>query len=407
MHIFVWPRRAALLLFLVVSVCPSWAQHTTPHLKTDGSAKDAATSPVGTSTPSNAVASKSPVKSTAKRRTANAQKAAKPGQRRKAAKVQLGKSFGNTTAVKALARELAKQHDMPVAWVQQQISKARLLPQVQQMILPAAAPTAKNWAAYRARFIEPRRIEAGVQFWRQHEAALQRAEKTYGVPAHYIVGILGVETYFGQHQGQFKVVDALATLSLAFPKEHKQASEREVFFKNELGTFLQQRLKNPSLKNQLGSYAGAIGWPQFMPSSIAKFAVDFDNDGRIDLAKSSTDAIGSIANYFQAYGWQTGMPTHFEVDMQAQGTALDALLAPDIVPSWTAAHLASQQVTLDEAGRAFEGPLALVELFNGTDAPSYVAGTENFFVVTRYNRSSYYALAVIELGETIEKALAQ
>jgi membrane-bound lytic murein transglycosylase B len=321
--------------------------------------------------------------------------------------VRLGKAFGNTAAVKALARELAKQHDMPVAWVQQQISKARVLPQVQQMILPAAAPTAKNWAAYRSRFIEPRRIDAGVQFWRQHEAALQRAEKTYGVPSRYIVGILGVETYFGQHQGQFKVLDALATLSLAFPKEHKQASEREAFFKNELGMFLQQRLKNPALKNQLGSYAGAIGWPQFMPSSIAKFAVDFDNDGRIDLAKSSTDAIGSIANYFQAYGWQTSMPTHFEVDMQAQGSALEALLAPDIVPSWTAAHLASQQVALSEAGRAFEGPLALVELFNGIDAPSYVAGTENFFVVTRYNRSSYYALAVIELGEAIEKALAQ
>ena len=408
MHIFVWPRRAALLLFFVVSVMPAWAQNTTPPLKTDGAAKDAATSTVGKeaklakSTSSNPVASKSPVKNTAK-----AKKASKPGQRSKAAKVRLGKAFGNTAAVKALGRELAKQHDMPVAWVQQQISKARLLPQVQQMILPAAAPTAKNWAAYRSRFIEPRRIDAGVQFWRQHEAALQRAEKTYGVPAHYIVGILGVETYFGQHQGQFKVVDALATLSLAFPKEHKQASEREAFFKNELGTFLQQRLKNPSMKNQLGSYAGAIGWPQFMPSSIAKFAVDFDNDGRINLAKSSTDAIGSIANYFQAYGWQTGMPTHFEVDMQAQGTALDALLAPDIVPSWTAAHLASQQVTLDEAGRAFEGPLALVELFNGTDAPSYVAGTENFFVVTRYNRSSYYALAVIELGEAIEKALAQ
>jgi membrane-bound lytic murein transglycosylase B len=247
-------------------------------------------------------------------------------------------------------------------------------------------------------------MEAGVQFWRQHEADLQRAEQTYGVPARYIVGILGVETYFGQHQGQFKVMDALATLSLAFPNEHKQAPERVEFFKNELGIFLKQRLKNPSIKNQLGSYAGAIGWPQFMPSSIAKFAVDFDNDGRIDLAKSSADAIGSVANYFKAYGWQSGMPTHFEVDMKAQGPALEALLAPDIVPSWTVAHLSSQQVGLSEAGRLFDGPLALVELFNGNDAPSYVAGTENFFVVTRYNRSSYYALAVIELGEAIEKA---
>ena len=407
MHIFVWPRRAALLLFFVVSVCPAWAQHSTPHLKTDGAAQDAAASPVGkdaklaTSTFSHPTASKSPVQSTAK-----AKKAAKPGQRSKAAKVRLGKAFGNTVAVKTLARDLAKQHDMPVAWVQQQLASARLLPQVQQMILPAAAPTAKNWAAYRARFIEPQRIDAGVQFWRKHEAELLRAEKTYGVPARFIVGILGVETYFGQHQGQFKVLDALTTLSLAFPKEHRQAEERVAFFRNELGMFLQQRLKNPSMKNQLGSYAGAIGWPQFMPSSIAKFAVDFDKDGRIDLAQSSTDAIGSIANYFLAYGWQTGMPTHFDLDMKAQGAALDALLAPDIVPSWTAAHLAAQQVALSETGRAFEGPLALVELFNGTDAPSYVAGTENFFVVTRYNRSSYYALAVIELGEVIEKALA-
>ena len=319
-------------------------------------------------------------------------------------KVLVGRAFGNTPAVKALAAEMAQQHGLKAAWVQQQLASAHLLPQVQQMIMPAAAPSAKNWAAYRARFIEPQRIEAGVQFWRKHEADLQRAEQTYGVPARYIIGILGVETYFGQHQGQFKVLDALATLSLAFPKEHRQAEERVVFFKNELGLWLKQRAQNPALKNQLGSYAGAIGWPQFMPSSIAKFAVDFDNDGRIDLSKSSADAIGSVAHYFKAYGWQTGMPTHFEVDMKAQGTALEALLAPDIVPSWSPAHLTAQQVALSDAGRTFGGPLALVELFNGNDAPSYVAGTENFFVVTRYNRSSYYALAVIELGEAIEKA---
>ena len=379
MHIIHWTRCAALFLLFVVLGLPAFAQNTPSHAKHVGTANVAATS-----------------------RTVKTKNMKRP----KPPKVVVGKAFGNTVAVKTLASELAKQHEMPVAWVQQQLASARVLPQVQQMILPAAAPSAKNWAAYRARFIEPQRIEAGVQFWRQHEAELQRAEKTYGVPARYIVGILGVETYFGQHQGQFKVLDALATLSLAFPKEHKQASEREAFFKNELGLFFQQRLKNPSMKNQLGSYAGAIGWPQFMPSSIAKFAVDFDNDGRVDLAKSSADAIGSVAHYFQAYGWQTGMPTHFDVDMKAQGAALDALLAPDIVPSWTAAHLASQHVVLSEAGRTFAGPLALVELFNGTDAPSYVAGTENFFVVTRYNRSSYYALAVIELGEVIEKALA-
>jgi membrane-bound lytic murein transglycosylase B len=320
------------------------------------------------------------------------------------ASAQNNKAFGHSAAVKALASELAKQYKLPAPWVQQQLATARLLPKVQQMILPAATPTAKNWAAYRARFIEPQRIQAGVQFWRKHEEDLRRAEENYGVPARFIVGILGVETYFGQYQGQFKVTDALATLSLAFPKEHRLADERVAFFKNELGMWLKQRKSKPALKNQLGSYAGAIGWPQFMPSSIAKFAVDFDNDGRIDLSNSRVDAIGSVANYFKAYGWQTDMPTHFEVDMQAQGTALEALLAPDIVPSWSAAHLSSQQVGLSEAGLLFERPLALVELFNGNDAPSYIAGTDNFYVVTRYNRSSYYALAVIELGEAIEKA---
>ena len=319
-------------------------------------------------------------------------------------KVVQGKAFGNSEAVQALANEIAQKHGLPPEWVQQQLAGAHLLPQVQQLILPANAPTTKNWAAYRARFIEPQRIQAGVAFWRKHAKELARAEQTYGVPAKFIVGILGVETYFGQHLGQFKVLDALTTLSLDFPEQHPQASERQAFFRDELGLHLQQRWREPALKNQLGSYAGAIGWPQFMPSSIAKFAVDFDHDGHVHLARSASDAIGSVAHYFQAYGWQPGMPTHFEVTVGAADKDLSDLLAPDIVPSWSVAHLSEKKVQVSEPGQSFTGPLALVELFNGNDAPSYVAGTDNFFVVTRYNRSSYYALAVIELAQAIEKA---
>ena len=330
---------------------------------------------------------------------------AKPKTKKKGPKVLVGKAFGNSAKVKALAAELAQQRGLPKAWVQQQIASARLLPQVQQMILPAPSPAAKNWGAYRARFLEPQRIQAGLAFWQSHAEELSRAERTYGVPARYIVGILGVETYFGQHQGQFKVLDALATLSLAFPAEHRQAEERRQFFKSELGFHLQQRFKDLSLTNPLGSYAGASGWPQFMPSSIAKFAVDFDQDGHVNLGKSPADAIGSVAHYFQAYGWQSGMPTHFEVDVQASESDLNALLAPDIVPSWSATYLIDKKIGLSEQGRQFAGPLALVELNNGGEPSSFVAGTDNFFVVTRYNRSSYYALAVIELGEAIEKAM--
>ena len=321
-------------------------------------------------------------------------------------KVVLGKALGNTPTVKALASRLSTEHQLPKAWVQQQIASARLLPQVQQMVLPPVSPTAKNWQAYRSRFLQAARIQAGVAFAQKYADELQRAEASYGVPITYVLGVLGVETFFGQHQGQFKVLDTLATLSMAFPKEHPYASERQAFFENELGHHLKQLRQQPSLKNQLGSFAGASGWPQFMPSSIAKFAVDFDGDGRIDLARSPVDAIGSVAHYFQAFGWQTGMPTHFEVKVNATEADLAALLAPDIVPSWSLAHLQDKGVEVVSA-YGYAQPLALVQLFNADDPPSYVAGTENFFVITRYNRSSYYALAVIDLGDAVVKALAE
>ena len=321
-------------------------------------------------------------------------------------KVVLGKALGNTPTVKALASRLSAEHQLPKAWVQQNIAKTRLLPQVQQMVLPPVSPTAKNWQAYRSRFLQSARIQAGVAFARLHEEALKSAETRYGVPVAYVLGVLGVETFYGQHQGQFKVLDTLVTLSMAFPKEHPYASERQAFFENELGHHLKQLRQQPSLKNQLGSFAGASGWPQFMPSSIAKFAVDFDGDGRIDLARSPVDAIGSVAHYFQAFGWQTGMPTHFEVKVNATEADLAALLAPDIVPSWSLAHLQDKGVEVMSAS-GYAQPLALVQLFNADDPPSYVAGTENFFVITRYNRSSYYALAVIDLGDAVVKALAE
>ena len=321
-------------------------------------------------------------------------------------KVVLGKALGNTPAVKALASRLSAEHQLPKTWVQQNIAKARLLPQVQQMVLPPVSPTAKNWQAYRSRFLQAARIQAGVAFAQKYADELQRAEASYGVPITHVLGVLGVETFYGQHQGQFKVLDTLVTLSMAFPKEHPYASERQAFFENELGHHLKQLRQQPSLKNQLGSFAGASGWPQFMPSSIAKFAVDFDGDGRIDLARSPVDAIGSVAHYFQAFGWQTGMPTHFEVKVNATEADLAALLAPDIVPSWSLAHLQDKGSEVMSAS-GYAQPLALVQLFNADDPPSYVAGTENFFVITRYNRSSYYALAVIDLGDAVVKALAE
>jgi membrane-bound lytic murein transglycosylase B len=319
-----------------------------------------------------------------------------------------GPSFGLMPEVSALADELATQHALPVAWVRQQLSGARRLSGVPQLVLPPPVSVPKNWRAYRERFIEPRRIEAGVKFWQTYRSALTRAEQTYGVPAEMVVGIIGVETFYGQNMGNYRVLDALTTLTLDFPAAHPRAAERQAFFKSELGHFLvqlRQQSRNGNTAPITGSFAGAMGWPQFMPSSINKFAVDFDGDGTIDLRNSPVDAIGSVANYFKAFGWQTGMPTHYPVRFDETRLDKPTLLAPDILPSFSVSSFLAKGALLDGDAVQHAGPLALVEVFNGDDAPSYVAGTENFYVVTRYNWSSYYALAVIELGQAVKAAL--
>ncbi|HSH90065.1 MAG TPA: lytic murein transglycosylase B, partial [Ramlibacter sp.] len=266
---------------------------------------------------------------------------------------------------------------------------------------------AKNWRVYRSRFIDPVRINAGVKFWQENQAALERAEREYGVPAEIIVGIIGVETIYGQQMGNFRVIDALATLSFNYPEAHPRAAERTEFFRGELENFLvlQSRRKTDPLK-PLGSYAGAMGLPQFMPSSQARWAVDFDNDGRVDLARSTADAIGSVANYFKSFGWHTGMPTHYPVSFNAATLDKEALLAPDILPTFSVASFTAKGAVLEGPALEHKGPLALVELQNGDAEPQYIAGTENFYVITRYNWSSYYAMAVIELGREVKEARA-
>jgi membrane-bound lytic murein transglycosylase B len=312
-----------------------------------------------------------------------------------------GAAYGKTAEAMALADELAQQYNLPKAWVREQISKAQHLKGVPKMVLPPTVPTTKNWHAYRERFIEPRRIEAGTQFWQTYQSALTRAEQTYGVPAEMVVGIIGVETFYGQNMGNYRVLDALTTLTLNFPATHPRAAERQTFFKSELGHFLAQAHSQGDA-SITGSFAGAMGWPQFMPSSVAKFAVDFDGDGRIDLRNSPVDAIGSVANYFKAFGWQTGMPTHYPVGFDEARLDKPTLLAPDILPSFSVSNFTAKGAVLDEQAQKHNGQLALVELFNGDEPPSYVAGTDNFYVVTRYNWSSYYALAVIELGQAVK-----
>ena len=317
-----------------------------------------------------------------------------------------GIALASSAQTQAWAQDAAQRLQLDPTWVQNTLAQAQRLPSVERLVLPPSSPTAKNWAAYRARFIEPIRIQAGARFWQTHRNALERAEREYGVPASVIVGIIGVETLYGQNTGNFRILDALATLTFHFPSAHPRASARQAFFQSELEQFL--LLTSRSGADPLtirGSYAGAMGLPQFMPSSWAKFAVDFDGDGRIDLFGSPTDAIGSVANYFKAFDWRPGMLTHYPVRLTAGQTNMDTLLAPDILPTFSVASFVSHGATLSGAALQHTGPLALIELLNGPDAPSYVAGTENFYAITRYNWSSYYAMAVIELAEAVTREM--
>jgi membrane-bound lytic murein transglycosylase B len=198
----------------------------------------------------------------------------------------------------------------------------------------------------------------------------------------------------------------LSTLTFDFPKEHPRATERQAFFSKELAQFLvmasKEKINPAKLK---GSYAGAMGLPQFMPSSWANFAVDFDGDKHIDLFNNPADVIGSVAHYFKAFQWQSGMATHYSVSFNRDQLDMDALMAPDILPTFSVNNFLAKGAVIDGDALLHKGPLALIELLNGNEAASYVAGTENFYAITRYNWSSYYAMAVIELGEAVAREI--
>ena len=315
-------------------------------------------------------------------------------------------SYGNRPEAEAFVREVAERRHIDEAWLRASIQQARFNATVQRLMTPRTGPAGiKNWRGYRGRFVEPIRIRAGLRFWNENAATLARAEQTYGVPAEYIVGIIGVETIYGQQMGNFTVVDALATLAFDYPASHPRAADRAKYFRGELEQFLATAyLTDSNPFDTVGSYAGAMGMPQFMPTSWSNYAVDFDGDGKINLFGSTADAIGSVANYFVAHGWQRGMPAYYDVQVNSTPAQLETLLAPDIKPSFSAAEMAALGLRIQATGDQHNGPLALIELPNASAATQYVVGTPNFYTITRYNLSSFYAMSVVELGQAIARA---
>ena len=310
-------------------------------------------------------------------------------------------AYGNREDTTRFADELAKAKGLDAQWLRAQLAKASYQPTVVKLVKPLPPGTAKSWAAYRVRFVQPKRIRAGVDFWNANEARLRFAQERYGVPPSIVMGILGVETFYGQQTGNFRVIDALATLAFDYPAGQ---TDRSAFFRDELGEFLAfTRREGIDPLLPLGSYAGAMGLPQFMPSSRVKYAVDFDGDGRIDLQASSADAIGSVAHYLAEFGWRKNMPATFAVAAPVDVVERARLLVSDILPTFSPQQLIEHGASLGDDAKAFDGLLAFVELQNGDLAPSYVAGTTNFYAITRYNRSAYYAMAVVDLGQAVER----
>lgn len=318
-------------------------------------------------------------------------------------------NFGQWQEVGAFIDDMTARHGFERPALEALFREVKYVERAIQLVKPAPPGQPKNWKAYRARFIDPIRIRAGADFWNDHAQALERAEKTYGVPAEIIVGIVGVETVYGRNTGNFRVLDTLTTLGFDYPDTPNRAA-RMKFFRGQLEhTLLFARESAIDPFALLGSYAGAIGLPQFMPGSIRNFAVDFDGDGKVDLRNSAVDAIGSVANFLIEHGWQTGQPIVFPATV----TTTTVNGAPDnrweayIGQSLEARHTLEEMATvgITPTGEVAAGlPYGLVDLQNGSDATEYWLGAANFFAITKYNRSFFYAMSVVELGRAVKAA---
>lgn len=265
--------------------------------------------------------------------------------------------------------------------------------EIQDAILTAISKPAeaKPWYQYRDIFMTESRIADGVTFWRENQVALEAMESEYGVPAEILIAILGVESRYGAHPGKYRVIDALATLGFAYPS-------RSEFFLKELENFLLlSRKENMDALQPIGSYAGAMGLPQFMPSSFQSYAVDFDRDGKRDIWHNSADALASVANYFVHNHWQRGEDIAFPVT--ATGENYRQFLGKGVKPDTTVLKLRSAQIDLP----ASLAPGAQVKLLNfqQPDSEELWIGLTNFYVITRYNHSPLYAMAVYQLSQAI------
>lgn len=299
--------------------------------------------------------------------------------------------FSDKKEVKNFIKEMVKKHKFNKQYLEKLFSRAKMYDSILEAI--ARPAEGKPWYQYRPIFVTKKRTQGGIDFWKKNADALARAEKKYGVPQEIIVAIIGVETRYGKHAGTYPVFDSLATLAFGYPP-------RASFFKTELEHFLlMAREENFEAANLLGSYAGAMGMPQFISSSFRRYAVDFDGDGKRDLWSNSTDAIGSVANYFRKHHWKQGQPITHKV--QVHGKNHPKLITKSLKPSHTQLELLVNGVILPgKIEKKLKGKLLKLKK---EKKPEYWVTWNNFYVITRYNHSALYSMAVFQLSQKIKQ----
>ncbi len=290
---------------------------------------------------------------------------------------------------KAFIGQLVEQHGFQRPQLEKLFKQVRIKKSIiRAMNRPAES---KPWYDYRKIFVTEKRIRGGVKFWKENQTLLSKVEKQYGVAAQIIVAIIGVETGYGENTGSFRVIDALATLAFNYPR-------RSQFFSKELEQFLILcREENIDPLKPIGSYAGAMGLPQFMPSSFRKYAQDLDQDGKRDIWHNRGDVIASVAYYFQKHGWRTTATVAFPVT--AAGVNYDTLITKDLKPEKTVAEMKSAGITIP-ADIGIDDKARLIKLENQWGS-NYWLTLHNFYVITRYNHSTLYAMAVYQLSQEI------
>lgn len=318
--------------------------------------------------------------------------------------------YSRRPEVKKFIADVSKRRNLNPAWVAEVIDCAVYQPKIERLMTPkkakpGAKPIVKDWNRYKSAFLGHYRIGLGYEFWKDHKDLLLRAQKEYGVDPAAIIGIIGVETRYGQNKGSWKVLDALVTLSFDYTR-------RAEFFRKELEEFLCFLQQNSLSHHEVvGSFAGAVGMPQFMPSSIRRFGVDFDGDGKIDISRSPADAIGSVANYLAKHGWKAGVPMIVEakVPLKAAERFGGGTRARHTLSEVTKAGVKIQDPALklpaDTPVFIADLPYLLEDKTPSTD--HHILATCNFATVLRYNSSYFYAAAVAELGSAVARRLGE